>query len=209
VLPPLPAGRYRLYADILHESGFPQTLTDLVDLPAPLLTTPSADLDPDDSWIIGGPASSGTAAALGDGSTMVWERGDALRAGAETTLAFRVLDPSGGPARLEPYMGMLSHAVVSREDGAVFVHLHPLGTVSMTTQLLFEQRERGDTVRSETGELVVRYGNDPPGGHTGHETAVHTVSFPYEFPQPGRYRIWVQVKREGRVLTGSFDAQVR
>jgi hypothetical protein len=34
------------------------------------------------------------------------------------------------------------------------------------------------------------------------------VSFPYGFPKSGLYRIFVQVKRAGRVETGVFDAQV-
>jgi hypothetical protein len=35
-----------------------------------------------------------------------------------------------------------------------------------------------------------------------------TINFPYSFPEAGRYFIWVQVKRAGRVLTGVFETTV-
>jgi hypothetical protein len=154
-----------------------------------------------------GPGTAGTVARLDDGSTMTWERGAQLAAGHEATLRFRVTDPAGAPAALQPYMGMLSHAAVSRDDGSVFVHLHPAGSASAVAQQLFAQRERGDTTRTADGQLVLR----APADHAMHAAGAQpgVVSFPYEFPKPGRYRVWVQVKREGRVLTGAFDADVR
>jgi hypothetical protein len=40
-------------------------------------------------------------------------------------------------------------------------------------------------------------------GHHGGQ-----VTFPYAFPKAGHYRVWLQVKREGKILTGVFDANV-
>jgi hypothetical protein len=199
-LPPLPAGEYRLYADVVHESGFTQTLVDRVMVTAPLAGAPG--LDPDDSWITYTETDDGAGVLLADGSRMIWDRAsDPLVAGQELELRFTVRAPDGAAAQLEPYMGMLAHAAVTRDDGAVFVHLHPMGTVSMAAHQLFEQRARGDTVRDAQGELVIRAGDS----HSIHASA---VVFPYEFPQPGRYRIWVQVRHNGSVLTGVFDADV-
>ena len=202
----LPAGTYRLYADVVHETGFPQTFVETVAVPAAASAGAVVAKDADDSWRVGG-GQAGTVARLEDGSTMTWERDAQLAAGREATLRFRVADPAGAPAALQPYMGMLSHAAVSRDDGSVFVHLHPAGSVSAVAQQLFAQRERGDTTRTADGQLVVR----APANHAAHAAGAQpgVVSFPYEFPKPGRYRVWVQVKREGRVLTGAFDADVR
>jgi hypothetical protein len=171
-LPALPPGRYRVYGDIVHESGFPQTLTDVVEIPA-IPAGPATD--PDDSWHLAGDA--------GDGG-LTWLKGDApLRAGREVDLRFEAKVP------LEPYMGMMGHAVITRPDGEVFVHLHPVGSFSMASQQAFERK----------------LGVAPAHMHH-HPSSV--VSFPYELPRPGRYRIWVQVKSGGKVLTGAFDEDV-
>ena len=41
------------------------------------------------------------------------------------------------------------------------------------------------------------------------EPIAPTVTFPYGFPSPGRYRIFIQMKHGTTVETGVFDAEVR
>ncbi len=216
-LPPIAAGNYRLFADVTTENGTNLTLATTTTIPAPVPSTaPShaarAAADSDDAWTttVSVPAlASGATTPLGDGYSLAWT-GDAtpLAAGQAVELRFTVRDAKGGVARLEPYMGMAAHAVVMRDDGSVFIHLHPMGTVSSAAQAVFALRDRGDTTRAghldrdsiAAAEQMTGMAPMPAGG---------TFSIPYEFPKPGRYRIWVQVKPRDRVLTGTFDAVVR
>ncbi len=203
-LPPVPAGRYRLYADITHESGFTQTLTDTVELPTP--PRPSQASDPDDAWWTGpGAREGGRRDTLADRSVLTWERGEGpIVAGRDAPLRFAVRGPDGRAVALEPYLGMAGHAMLTRDDGTVFAHLHPAGTISIASQETFLLRQPGDTVRGALGRRLVELEKEAmPMESDG------LVSLPYAFPQPGRYRIWVQVKRNGRILTGAFEAEVR
>jgi hypothetical protein len=114
-----------------------------------------------------------------------------LKAGQVTWFRFRVEDAQHKPAEdLEPYMGMAGHAEFVRSDLSVFAHIHPAGSVPMAS-LMIAQKDSG-----------------LPMDHSSMHTLTDEVSFPYGFPQPGDYRLFVQVKRHGEVETGVFDAHV-
>ncbi len=205
-LPQLPAGTYDVYADVTNERGFAQTLTQTVDLPAPVAApgpSPAGlEPDPDDSWHPGNP-SSPDRYVFDDGFTLIRETdGEPVEVGREMTFAFALENAAGEPAPLEPYMGMISHAAVRRHDGEVFVHLHPTGTISMAAQQLFKQRQSGGETMDHSGHEMDH------SGHAMHMDAVTRAAMPYEFPRSGPYRVWVQVKSGGKVYTGVYDVDV-
>lgn len=204
-LPSLPAGRYRIFADIVHETGFATTLVTSVDLPGRSERN-SERLLPDDGIYLGS-AAAGDRATLPDGATILWERDRSpLVEGAPAPLSFSVREADGRPASLEPYLGMAAHAVVTRDDGSVFIHLHPMGTISLASQEAFNLQQQGDTAPGAIGPRIAA--QDSSVAAMTHPFPSGQVSFPYAFPKPGHYRIWVQVKRRGTVETVAFDAQV-
>lgn len=251
-LPPLPAGRYLLFSDIVHRSGLAETLIDTVQIPAvSQLTASQKPSDRDDSWLVAKPmgikastetippldndmavcGKPGASTKLADGSTMLWmdKPGRVLETGRLYTLKFAVADQQGKATPLEPYLGMSGHAVIMRSDGSVYIHLHPIGTYSMAAEESLVERI-ADTARTfrypnavqfrdSIDAYVARLNSLPeaeknrllmatmPAMNHAMKTN-NMVQFPYAFPQAGHYRIWVQVRRAGQVLTGVFDTEV-
>ena len=203
-LPPLPAGRYRVYGDIVHESGFAETVSAKVDLTEAVVTRDQS-VGPDDASHYSADEPNAMVAALENGARMTLNGGGHLVQGEAADLRFTIADVAGKPLALEPYVGMAGHAVITRDDGSVFVHLHPGGTISMASQMALTMRRPGDSTLGQLGKRIEASGAMmpvlpiPAGG---------TISFPYAFPAPGKYHMWVQVKHGGRVLTGAFALEV-
>lgn len=262
-LPNLPGGRYLVFMDVVYRSGYAETLSDTVDIPAVKVAASQTAIsrkgginsltDPDDSYLSTEPmgvkqdavgklhldndmvscGKPGASTRLPDGSTMIWtdKSSPVLNAGELYTLKFAVADAAGKAAKLEPYLGMPGHAAILRSDGTVYIHLHPVGTYSMASETMLVDRiadtsrtaprPNGARFRDSIDTYLTQFKAKPeaeknallalqmPGMDHGPNGINNMVTFPYAFPRAGHYRIWVQVKRNGQVLTGAFDTQVK
>lgn len=145
---------------------------------------------------------------------MVWQRPPVpLKSGEPFEFTFEVQGKNGQPAAdLQPYMGMVGHAEFVRSDLSVFAHVHPAGSVSMAALDLAQAGMAGEAGGSQSSMAMPSMSMPVSAGMTMSMDSSGPLSpevrFPYGFPQPGEYRIFVQVKRAGRVETGVFDARV-
>ena len=249
ILPNLPAGKYLIYADVLRFHGLQNTIADTVEIPQ----TPKVNVlpvlsgDSDDTYVVTNAINTkanllrdatiticgtqGVKTPLQDGSSIVWEEipNQKLMAGKVYDLKFSVLAPDGKAAKLQTYLGMMGHAAVIKDDGSVYIHLHPNGTFSTTAVQIMQKRiaettnqrpnlnnpkRFRDSIDNVLAKLQTMTEADRDKflmGDMKHEANGHhggEVTFPYVFPKTGNYRIWLQVKREGKILTGVFDAKV-
>src|SRR5260370_29028582 len=85
-LPAMPAGEYTLYGDVVHASGFPETLVSKIVVPADM---PGGHPGPDDAAAYPQPLSPGELGdsyKLPDCYAMVWDRPSPLTADMAYTL---------------------------------------------------------------------------------------------------------------------------
>ena len=177
-LPPMPAGNYELFADLVHATGVSETVTGRIETSG----IAGAALSGDDSGWSANEPSTTTISWVRDTTPLVPKR--------LTTFTFRADDEHGEPVKdLELYMGMPGHAIFVRRDLKVFAHVHPSGSAPMAALDLAMPSNASHAAHLTT----------PPA----------TVSFPYGFPEAGQYRIFVQMKRAGSIITGAFDADVK
>jgi len=76
----------------------------------------------------------------------------------------------------------------------------------MASQMAITMRQPGDSVSGRLGQRINASAAMAPLGAVPQNGA---VSFPYGFPRPGKYHMWVQVKHAGRILTGAFAFEVQ
>ena len=199
-LPAMPAGKYQLFADVVHKNGLPETGVAEIDMP----DIAGKPLTGDDSTAAAPPVSQAdfnrASFPLAGGGRMVWERDSSPLISRRTNVfRFRVEDQAGKPAGdMELYMGMPGHAEFVKADLKVFAHIHPSGSAPMAALEMLQNASGQNTNIQAMHNMAGMQAAALPA----------EVSFPFGFPQPGDYRIFVQIKRGGHVETGVFDARV-
>lgn len=123
-----------------------------------------------------------------DGLRIELRTSDRPTAGAQSRLEFFLTDlRNGSPVTdLEPYLGSLVHVIIVRVESLDMLHVH-----------------RSESTESAHGGT--HQAHHPPSASSGDGRLVAET----QFPSAGRYKIWAQVQRHGRVITSSFVITVR
>ncbi len=193
-LPKIDGGRYRVFADVVHRTGFPETVTAAVDL-----TAVEGTYAGDDAGLeIGKAGGLGQPYRLENGWEVRYVGEGPLLAQKPTKLSFEVVDADGNRVKnLQYYLGMPGHLAIVKKDFQVFAHLHPAGT---TAQSALELAERSLDAVSPGGTST---------GHGAEMGASGEIGFPFGFPRPGEYRIILQFRDSRAIFSAPFDFSVQ
>ena len=108
---------------------------------------------------------------------------DILKTGRDYRLQLYITDPAGHVINLETVMGAKGHMVAFDSSGTGFAHMHPVESVA--------------SVR--TAGL---------GGGGALDSNDTDLSFMFNVPNPGWYRLFAQIQIKGEAVFGRFDLKV-
>ena len=108
---------------------------------------------------------------------------DILETGRDYRLQLHISDPAGNPIALETVMGAKGHMVAFDSVGTGFAHMHPVGSVA--------------SVRTAglSGDGAI-------------DSSDSDLSFMFNVPNPGWYRLFAQIQVKGEAVFGRFDLKV-
>jgi hypothetical protein len=127
-----------------------------------------------------------TSTQVVDGYRVTLHGNPKLRAVTPAFLTFTVTSPDGKPAQFTPWYGALAHAIFFRTQTLDYFHTHvcSAGATGCTSSL--------------GGARV-----------TGKSTTPGRLNVGVLVPVPGTWRLFLQLRADGRTLTAPFTLQVR
>ena len=202
LMPPVSRGSYTVYMDITYETGLTETVQSPIEYLDQIEVMENGNVpirDPDDSW---------THANMQHKIIWLNEKAD-YRLEEEIKLEFQAFDSKLVPTKLEPYIQMGGHGALISPENNVFIHFHPIGTISMASQQVFDKQQEL-TGYLESGICYYGLPIDTTKTYSeGIQSNIGRVTFPpLSLDKAGEYYMWVQVKTEGEVVTERFKFRV-
>lgn len=130
-----------------------------------------------------------------DGLRFVMKTEAALESGKDVVLNFQVFDAATDQpvTDLEKYLGEYAHFVIISEDLSDYVHVHP---------------ESRDNVKSEEHSHDSQANHDVESKLANQKGESIVAAF-VTFPNAGKYKIWAQFQRGGKITTLPFVVEVK
>jgi len=199
IIPPIDFGKYFLFMDVTLESGATQTLINSIDyLPDNMILQNDIRYlfsDKDDSYI-----------KSTSSYHFEWiNKKNIFYANNEIELDFQILDVFNKAVNLEPYIQMGGHGAVIDSSGEIFIHIHPIGTISMASQELYDKEYN-------IQKSAICYFGTPSDSMKNYTNDLNLNSFlsfpPLILNTPGKYFMWIQGKSNNEIITDKFELTI-
>jgi hypothetical protein len=198
-IPPIEYGQYYLFMDVVLESGATQTLTNEISYDLNNINVQNQNeflsRDEDDSYILPNP-----------NYVFKWaNKQNQYLVNHEIELDFYITDNLNQSVSLEPYIQMGGHGAILDDSAQTFIHIHPIGTISMASQELYNQEYNV----SKSGICYFGTPNDSLINYSNLYNQNSFLSFPpVMLSNPGKYFMWIQGKSNNEIVTEKFEFNV-